>query len=96
MKQILILAMLLNSFFLGPAIAQQQPPPASAEEQLQMVLAKARWLEQSRSACENTLADLWSQASKLEKHVQALTADKTQLQDELKALKEKPDAAKKK
>ena len=95
MKQSLILAILFSSFFLELAIAQQQPPSASPEDQLQMVLAKARWLEQSRSVCENTLSDLWSQASKLEKQVQALTADKTQLQDELKTLKEKPDAAKK-
>lgn len=60
-----ILVLVLITLFPVSLLAQQPAPP-SPEDQLQMALMKLRWLEQSRTQCENSLADMWAQAQKLE------------------------------
>ena len=64
----------------------QQPSPPSVEDQLQMALVKIRWLEQSRMTCENSLADIWSQAAKTEQKVK----EQQQKREEPKDVDSKP------
>lgn len=67
MRRLFVLGCFILLGWIVMAFAQQSvPPPASPEDQLQMALAKLRWLEQSRMQCENGLADMWAQAAKAE------------------------------
>lgn len=89
MKPLLILGIMTVVFFVGH-VSAQQPAAPSPEDQLLMTTTKLRWLEQSRTQCENSLADIWGQASRLEMQVKQLQDDKQRLADELKTLKDSP------
>ena len=86
MTRRVVVFVLLFAFAVPRVFAQQPAPPPSPEDQLQMALAKLRWVEQSRTQCENSLGDVIAQFGKIE-------AERTQLKKQLEDAKgTKPDA----
>lgn len=87
MLYVIFLVLLSVGLHVFPVSAQQPAPQTSSpEDQLQMALAKLRWVEQSRTQCENSLGDVIAQFGKIE-------AERTQLKKQLEDAKgTKPDA----
>ena len=85
MKRFLLLCFLL--FY--PIIAfAQQPPPFTAQEQLDRVRLELAYADREHALCRQSLSDIWARANVVE-------AELKQLQGKLKAFEEKVDAEKK-
>ena len=88
MKSICALFFGLFMMIASHAIAQQ-PPPLTPQEQLDRARLELAYADREHVVCRQSLGDIWARANGME-------AELKKLQDELKTLKEKPDAAKKK
>ena len=71
-----------------PSLAQQ-PQPLTPQEQLDRARLELAYADREHAVCRQSLGDIWARAN-------AMEAELKKLQDELKGLKENPDAAKKK
>ena len=88
MKSICALFFGLFMMIASQAFAQQ-PPPLTPHEQLDRTRLELAYADREHAVCRQSLSDVWARANGME-------AELKKLQDELKTLKEKPDAAKKK
>mgnify|MGYP001576248450 CR=1 FL=1 len=86
MKRYIALVFFAMTVCSGFAFAQQLPAPPTPQEQLDRARLEIAYGERAHKFCRETLADVWARAN-------AMEAQLRQAQDELKALKEKPDAA---
>ena len=88
MKSLITLGTITFLLATTPAFAQQ-PLPLTPQEQLDRARLELAYADREHAVCRQSLGDIWARANGME-------ADLKKLQDELKTLKEKPDAAKKK